>query len=137
MKYLLSDPLQAHKAKERLEVLTADGARIEIIKVSPKRSLNQNNYLHLLLSAFGGHFGYTLNEAKLIYKELNRDVYFYEKKKRIFVKSSSDLTKEEMAKTIDKLMQQSARQGYELPPADNQEWIQQLENEAEQHQQYL
>ncbi len=137
MKYLLSDPIQAHKAKERLEVLTASGERIELVKISPKRSLNQNNYLHILLTAFGAHFGYTLSEAKLIYKELNRDIYFYEKKKRIFVKSSRDLTKEEMAKSIDKFMQQSARAGYTLPPADNPEWLQQVENEAEQHQYYL
>lgn len=137
MKYLLSDPIQLQKAKERFHNLQEDGERIELKKISPTRSLNQNNYLHLLLTAFGMNFGYSLNESKLIYKELNRDIYFYEKKKRIFVKSSRDLTKEEMAKSIDKFMQQSARAGYTLPPADNPDWLQQIENEAEQHQYYL
>lgn len=137
MKFLLSDITQAHRAKELLEKLTIEQQRVEIIKISPRRTLNQNNYLHLLLTAFGVNFGYTLDEAKHIYKELNRDVYFYEKKKRIFVKSSKDLTKEEMAKTIDKLKVQSARQGFELPLATDQEWLMQISNEAEQHKYYL
>ncbi len=57
---------------------------IEVKKISPGRSLRQNSYLHLLIGYFGSHFGYTMEEAKQIYKELNVSIYRYEKKDRHF-----------------------------------------------------
>jgi hypothetical protein len=141
VKYNLANNAEAGKALDYLLTLTRDGKIAEVKKVSPKRSLNQNAYLHLLLGAFGAHFGYTLEEAKLIYKQLNKEVYMYEKQVRDktweFWRSSADLTKEEMAKTIDTLMIWSERAGYKLPPATDQEWLRQIENEIEQHQHYL
>lgn len=137
MKYNLTYQEQVTQAVDYLAELVGKEARVEIKKISPHRSLNQNSYLHLLLGAFGAHFGYTLEEAKTIYKELNSDLYRYEKKDRTFWRSSADLTKEDMAKSIDRFMQKSAEAGYALPLATDQEWLRQIENEAERSRYYL
>jgi hypothetical protein len=110
---------------------------ISVTKVSPSRSLSQNSYLHLIIGAFGAHFGYTMEEAKSIYKDVNKGIYWYRKKGRVFVRSSADLSKEEMAKSIDRFMQASADQGYALPLATDKEWLMQIENEIERSNYYL
>lgn len=137
MKYSLKNAAEVERAKEYLATLIEKKSIVEIKKVSPKRSLNQNNYLHLLLGAFGEHFGYTLEEAKLIYKELNANIYAYNKKNRKFWKSSADLSVEEMTKSIDTLREWSKRGGYPLPAATDKDWLMQIENAIEQSQHYL
>jgi hypothetical protein len=141
VKYNLANNAEAGKALDYLLTLTRDGKLAEVKKISPARTLNQNSYLHLLLGDFGQHFGYTVEEAKLIYKQLNKDLYMYEKeirgKKWQFMRSSADLTKEEMAKSIDTLMVWSEKAGYKLPPATDQDWLRQVENDIEQHKMYL
>jgi hypothetical protein len=111
---------------------------VDIKKVNPKRSLNQNSYLHLLIGAFGAHFGYTMEEAKTLYKrDANPSTYVYEKNDMKFLRSSADLDKEEMAKTIDRFMEYSKEAGYELPPATNPEWLMQVQNEIERSAHHL
>ena len=128
---------EAERAFAYLTELSGKEAIVEVKKVSPTRSLHQNAYLHLLLSAFGVHFGYTLAEAKEIYKELNANIYTYKKKKRTFYRSSADLTKQEMAATIDRLREKSAEQGYPLPAATDQGWLREIENAVESQKYYL
>ena len=137
MKYRLSDKIDLKAARGRINYLAKKGALVEVIEVKRNRTLSQNSYLHLLLGAFGLHFGYTIEEAKLIYKQIRSDTYYYKKKGRQFIRSSADLNTEEMAKTIDKFMLKSAEAGYTLPPATNQEWLRQIENEIERSHRYL
>ena len=137
MNYNLADPIELKSARGRINYLAKKGRRVSIIEKHPGRTLNQNSYLHLLLGDFGLHFGYTLEEAKIIYKQVNKDLYYYKKKGRTFTKSSADLNKDEMARSIDKFMLASAEAGYELPPADNEEWRSLIENEMERNRRYL
>lgn len=141
MKYNLANDKESGAAMAYLFDLMKNKKRVEIKKISPRRSLNQNSYLHLLLGAFGQHFGYTLDEAKLIYKELNGNIYLYEKEVRgkthQFMRSSADLTVDEMGKSIDVLRDWSARADYPLPLATDQDWLAQIENEIERQQRYL
>lgn len=141
MKFNLAVPAETKRAKEYLERLMSKNNLIELKKISPKRSLSQNSYLHLLLSAFGAHFGYTLEEAKLIYKQLNKDIYFYTKevrgKKWEFMRSSADLNVEEMTKSIDILREWSDKAGYPLPTATDEGWLREIENAIEQSRYYL
>lgn len=137
MKFNLAVPHEAREASGYFKRLHENKNIVEVKKVSPKRSLSQNAYLHLLIGAFGNHFGYTLEEAKLIYKELNAGLYGYEKKGRKFWRSSADLTKEEMAATIDTFMQKSAEAGYPLPLATDTGWLREIENEIERAKFYL
>lgn len=138
MKFNLAIEAETERAQSYLDMLKEKKALAEIVKVSPKRSLNQNSYLHLLLSAFGAHFGWTLQEAKTYYKrEINPDIYVYEKQYIKFLKSSADLSKEDMTRSIDRLRQHSAEQGYPLPTADNEEALRSLENAIEQARYFL
>lgn len=137
MNYNLNSIQEADKAFSYLTDLVGKQALVEIKKISPKRSLSQNSYLHLLISYFGLHFGYTIDEAKAIYKEINSNLYKYEKKGRVFWRSSADLTKEEMASSIDRFMQRSAEAGCTLPPATNKEWLLAVQNEIERSKYYL
>lgn len=137
MKFNLAIEADAGSARMRLSYLTARKKIVEIREVQQRRTLPQNSYLHLLLGAFGQHFGYTIEEAKLIYKELNTGIYRYEKKGRKFWRSSADIGKEEMAKSIDVFMKKSADAGYPLPLATDQEWLRQIENEIERSKHYI
>jgi exo-beta-1,3-glucanase (GH17 family) len=54
-----------------------------------------------------------------------------------FLRSSADLTKEEMAQTIDRFRMRSAEAGYDLPLATDQEWLRQIENMIEESRGWL
>jgi hypothetical protein len=137
MKFNLAVPAEANRAFTYLTDLVGKEAIAEVTKISPKRSLNQNSYLHLIIGAFGQHFGYTLDEAKQIYKEMNKGIYAYVKKERTFYRSSADLSKEEMAKSIDLFREKSDEAGYPLPLATDQGWLREIENAIEQSKYYL
>lgn len=137
MKFNLKIDREVERARAYFEGLVAKGSLAEVKKLSPKRSLPQNNYLHLLLGAFAAHFGYTLEEAKTLYKRVSKDVYAYEKNGQAFLRSSADLSKEEMAKSVDRFREYSDEQGYPLPLATDTEWLRQLDNLIEQSRYYL
>lgn len=137
MKYDTRYQVEYEAAFEYLTRLGNKGTLVEVKKVSKARSLNQNNYLHLLLSAWGAHFGYTLEESKLIYKELNKDIYGYEKKGRAFYKSSSELDTTQMTITIDRFRAWSDKHDYYLPSPDEETHLRSLQNTIEQVQTYL
>ena len=133
MKYNLSNDKEAQAAFTYLTKLVGSESIAEVKKVNPNRSLKQNAYLHLLLGAFGDHFGYTLEEAKTIYKQINKGVYQYEKKGRTFTRSSADLDTKEMTITIDKFREKSKEAGCPLPAATDKEWLMSIENMIEQN----
>lgn len=137
MKYRLLNPIENKAAHNRLNYLSKKKRIVEIKEYKYKRTLPQNSYLHLLLAAFGLNFGYTLEESKLIYKEVNREIYYYKKKNRTFIRSSASLNKEEMAKSIDKFMDSSAKAGFPLPLATDQEWLLEIENEMERQGRWM
>lgn len=137
MKFNLADKSEHRQATEYLNLLASKGSVAEVKKISPHRTISQNAYLHLIIGAFSQHFGYTLDEGKQIYKELNAGIYRYKKKRRVFWRSSADLDKGEMAKSIDTFMQKSAEAGYPLPLATDKEWLQEIEREIERSKFYL
>lgn len=131
MRYSLDDPKQVEQAREYLNQLIRLGTIAEVKRVNQHRSLPQNAYLHLLITAYAMHFGWNMEEAKSEYKRINASTYLYEKNGKKFVRSSADLDKDEMAKTIDKFMRVSAENGCPLPLAENADWLNQIANEAE------
>lgn len=137
MKFNLAITAERLEAMQYLSELSALEVIVEVKKIVQRRSLPQNSYLHLIISAFGAHFGYDLEEAKQIYKEISKEIYAYEKKGRTFYRSSADLDKEEMAKTIDRFMKKSEEAGYALPQATDQEWLRWIGNEVEKNKHYL
>lgn len=143
MKYNLAISHDIAEAQRLLSQLTVDKKTVEIKEVKPRRSLQQNAYVHLLISAFGANLGYSLSESKELYKRLpgNKELYVYTKdvggKPMEFTRSSADLNKDEMTKSIETLREWSAKMGYPLPAADNVEELRRLENYIETHERYL
>lgn len=114
-KYNLKDSIDVDRANRRLQQLIKKGSLIELKECS-KRSLSQNNYLHLILSYFALELGYTLNYVKLRIFKLtwNKDIFVVEKTSdktgELFtdIRSTADLNKEEMARAIDTFIEKAA-----------------------------
>lgn len=132
-----SNTEELRKATEYLNQIARLGKKVKVERVAEHRSLNQNSYLHLILAYFGSEVGYTLEEAKTLYKRVNSDIYLYEKNGAKFLKSSADLSKEDMMKSIDRFMQYSEEQGVPLPKSDNQDFLDLATNTVEAHKNYL
>ena len=125
MTYDLSNEYEVRKVLLRLNALIKKGVLVELKEQRPLRTLSQNNYLHLLLQVFAMEYGCSLDVAKVdYYKRLcNRDLFEVEKvnKQGEVVKdlrSSADLTTEEMAQSIDRFKRFAAEGGIYLPDAD-------------------
>jgi len=103
------------KARRRLEQLIKKGALFELKEIT-KRSLSQNNYLHLILSYFALELGYSLSYVKLnLFKcKWNRKIFVVKKVSPITgeqftdVRSTADLDKEEMTKAINIFIEKAA-----------------------------
>lgn len=138
MKFNLSNPIEVQKAKVRFEYLILNQANIDLVKISPKRTIQQNKFLHVIITLFGIHVGYTIEEAKT---HLKRACGFctYEVKGEKFLKQTRDMDPAEMTSFIDWIRNYSANQcGYYLCSPD--EYIQNqsyFDNEIESVKEYL
>lgn len=138
MNYNLADKTELKACRNRISYLTRKGKRVRVAQVAEGRSLAQNSYLHLLIAAYAIAAGYKLHEAKTVYKRYaNPSIYIYEKNGAKFLKSSADLTKDEMRISIDAFIQWAAENGIELPLATDQGWLLSIENDIERNRRYL
>ena len=107
MWFNLKNVFELEKFREKVVELENKGAMVEL-KEKRGRSLNQNAYLHLLLSSFALQYGYTLDEVKTHFYKLvvNKDIFLREGIDKFtgecykYLRSSADLTKDEMSKSI-------------------------------------
>lgn len=146
MIYDLSNDHYRAKFRESVDKLLAEAdAVVEMKKKSAKRSLSQNAYLHLLLGYFAAQYGCSRDEAKVdFYKRTcNRDLYERRRANRqgvevAYLRSSADLTKEELALSIDRFRNWSAAEaGIYLPSADDHRMITFAMCEVERAKEYL
>lgn len=139
MKFDLKNEHERKAAQEYLDELKGKELVAEVIRVSPKRSLKQNNYLYLLFEEFRRAFGWdTIDEVKTTFKrDINPQTFVYEKNGGKFLRSTAELDTEEMTRCIDRFREWAATNGHPLPAATDQEWLRQIENEAERERFYL
>lgn len=131
MLYNLNNEHEVPKFKDKAEKLLAEHATVEIKKVYPKRSLAQNNYLHLLLGYFGSEYGLSIEEVKLdIFKRLCNPELFkrsHSNKKGVrveFLRSTAELSSAEMTTAIERFRNwSSAVAGIYLPSANENEFL--------------
>ena len=142
----LSNPLDAKNAETRLKSLEKRGAVVELTEKKPKRSLSQNSYLHLLLGYFASQTGNTLEWVKQQYykRACNPDIFIAEKYDNMlkhtikYVRSSADLSTDEMTLSIERFRNWSAAEaGIYLPEAVNQAELAALQVEVERYKTYL
>lgn len=143
-KYDLSKPMRKAQFERRVESLKEKGRFVELKELTT-RSLRQNNYLHLILSYYGLEFGYNLSYVKRnIFKMIvNPQIFFIdrvnEKSGEVYrdVKSSAELSKEEMCIAIDRFKDHSAQGGLVLPDPDNIIYLKEISEEIERAKRYL
>jgi len=144
MIYDLSNTLQRESFKIRTNNLYIKGGIVELIDKKP-RTLKQNSYLHLILSYFACETGNPLEFVKQeYYKRLVNSDLFVKKINDPFLgeisilKSSKDLTKDEMTLSIERFRNWSSQEaGIFLPNAASKEMLMQMEIEVNKHKQYL
>lgn len=145
MIYNLSNPLELEKFRLRVSKLESKGCVVEL-KEKVARSLNQNSYLHLILSYFGAQTGNTLEDVKRIYYKhtCNADLYEYKvqdkllNRERIKLKSSKELTTEQMTLSISRFRDWAAQiAGVYIPSSDEYLQLLFMQQEVERNKEYL
>lgn len=117
MRYDLSKTENKKKVINRLaQIAKSNYPVVEVKGIRQKRTLNQNNYLHLLFSIYGLHFGYTTEEAK---QQVKIDLgYYYLKNDYVFFRSTGKMDTKELSEFIKKFRNYSSYHGCYLPEAD-------------------
>lgn len=121
MWFNLKNAFELETFRTKVAELENRGAMVEL-KEKRGRSLRQNAYLHLLLSAFGLQYGYTLDEVKTHFYKLvvNKDIFLREGIDKFtgeyykYLRSSADLTKDEMSKSISDFKSWAKEEAEEL-----------------------
>lgn len=145
MIYNLTNEYEVPKFKEKVAKLLSEQATVELKKIYPKRSLAQNNYLHLLLGYFGSEYGLSIEEVKLdIFKRTcNPDLFkrsgTNKKGLRIeFLRSTAELSTTEMTTAIERFRNwSSAVAGIYLPSANEQEFLIHIRQVIEENKEYI
>ena len=127
--YDTSNPLQKEQFKARSAKLAESGKVVELTEKKPKRSLQSNKYLHVILGYFACETGNTLEWVKQQYykKLVNPSIFIRERDDkylgRIKILRSSNWA--------------SAECGIYLPSADEDRLIQLMEIEIGRNKDYL
>lgn len=120
----------------RFEKLIEKEAIIELTEKKPKRTIQQNRYLHLCLCWFAFETGYTPEEVKqYIFKQIVNPEIFYEGEVGEIItvqrwRSTADLDTKELTTAIDKFRDySSAEAGIYLPEPRDLTALQDMEIE--------
>lgn len=143
MQYNLATQLDRQRIETRLASLKAKGAVVELTEKT-FRSRNQNNYLHLLIGLVAMEVGETTAFVKDYYfKRLcNPDVFIIRKTDKYAgdvetLRSSADLTVEEMTTAIDRFSRWGREQGWVMPEPGDDALLRDLEIEMGRNARYL
>ena len=143
MQYDLTSDFQRKAFLSRVANLMERGCLVELTEKSV-RSQGQNNNLHLLLGVVAMETGNTLADVKEYYfKEIcNSDLFhrqhFDKLGNRIdSVRSSADLTKEEMSMAIDRFKRWGAEKGIYMPNPGDESLLREIAIERGRNKAYL
>jgi hypothetical protein len=135
--------LDCKKAIEKLKHFISKGQTFELKAKYPKRSISQNSYLHLILSAFAIETGYTLEEVKqdIFKKIVNPDIFYVGEAsgpiQEVVIerwKSSASLNTQEMTLAIDRFRNFASMElGIYLPEPTDLVMLHQIEQEISKH----
>lgn len=143
MIYDLTRDWDVTRIKARVMAMIRQGKTVELLDKS-RRSGRQNNYLHLILGVVAMETGHPLEYVKAQYFKLlcNRDLFLVERDDPLAgrvteLRSSADLTKEEMATAIDRYVNWATQQGWRIPDPDDLRLLQSVEYEMSKQKQWL
>jgi hypothetical protein len=106
-----------------------DGRKEVDLRIRRKqRTLKQNRYLHLLLGWFATETGYTVAEAKQLFKQVCEHWFVYRKGDRVFVRSTADLDTKQLTQAIEHFREYSnGVAGIYLPAPNEGDWLREIE----------
>lgn len=144
MLYDLRNPLDRERFKRRCNALFTKQGIVELSEKT-QRSTQQNRYLHLLLGYLAIETGNTMDYAKEVFykRTANKELFVREKEDDIlgrieYLRSSAELSKEEMTLSIDRLRDWSSQTaGIYLPAANEQEFLASIEYELSKYRQWV
>lgn len=145
MRYDGSNALHAAQARAKLEKLIRDSKVFDLTEKKPHRTLLQNAYLHVLISYFACQTGNTAEWVKREYykKLVNPSLFIREREdpfmgKVKYLRSSADLTTEEMSLSIDRFRSWASESaGIYLPSPDEGRLISLMEMEIERNKEFI
>lgn len=143
MQYDLTSDFQRKAFLSKVDNLLERGVVVELTEKT-FRSKNQNNYLHLLIGVVAMETGNTLADVKdLYFKRLcNRDLFITTKTDKFageveVVRSSADLTKEEMSIAIDRFKRWGSQNGIYMPNPVDESLLREIAIEMGRNKAYL
>jgi hypothetical protein len=143
MQYNLSNNLDKERFLKRTEHALANECVVEFTE-KVHRSPNQNRYLHLLIGVVAMEVGEKLEYVKeMYYKRLVNAPYYCIEKQDKYVgktqdlRSSAELTKEEMTETIDRFRRWGHENGIYMPSAEDEQRLRDIEIEMGRLKHYL
>lgn len=145
MIYNLSNPYEREKLIAWVERMIEKGEVIEAKRKDVSRTIKQNSYLHLIISYFATQYGCGADEAKIDFykRRCNRDLFERWRRNRRgdpvpCLRSSADLTKEEMTLSIDRFRNWSSSvAGIYLPSPEDGEMMIYMMQEVERNKEFL
>jgi hypothetical protein len=145
MLYNGANPFDAQKARVYLEWLISHGKVFEQKAKEGKRSLPANAYLHVILAYFASQKGYTTEWVKQKYYKIhcNPDLFVRTKDdafigKTKYLRSSADLTKDEMSLSIERFRNWSAQEaGLYIPSSEEHLYLVEAQQEIERNKVFL
>ena len=144
MLYDLRNPLDRERFKRRCNALYQKQGIVDLSEKT-QRSIQQNKFLHLLLGYLAMETGNTLDYVKEVFykRTANKELFLREKEDEIlgkveYLRSSADLSKEEMTLSIDRFRDWSSQTaGVYLPSANEQEFLASIEYELSKYKQWV
>lgn len=144
MLYDLRNPLDRERFKRRCNALYSKQGIVDLTEKT-QRSSNQNRYIHLLIGYLAIETGNSLDYVKEIFykRAANKELFIREKEDEIlgkveYLRSSADLSKEEMTLSIDRFRNWSSQTaGIYLPAANEQEFLASIEYEMSKYKQWI
>lgn len=145
MIYNLSNPYDVERFKGWVDKMIAERKVVEAKRKDENRTIKQNSYLHLIISYFATQYGCGADEAKIDFykRRCNRDLFERWRRNRRgdpvpYLRSSADLTKEEMTLSIDRFRNWSSSvAGIYLPSPEDGEMMIYMMQEVERNKEFL
>lgn len=142
--FILKNDLDKAKFKTWCNRVFVDCETVEVKVKHPVRTTNQNSYLHLLIGYFAVEYGCDRDYAKVhFFKETANPTTFIRTREtskgiRWYLRSTAELTTEEMSMAIDKFKVWSATEAQiYLPEAENQQFCEFARQQIENNEEYL
>lgn len=143
MLYNLKEELSRQRFASRVRKLWKDGAIVELTD-KRRRTGSQNRYLHVILGILAMETGNSLEAVKteIFKKRVNPDLFVATKDDPVLgqitvLRSSRDLTTEQMTLAIDRYMMFCSELGIYIPSPEDEDLIEQADYELSKIDRWL